>query len=104
MLKFYIAKFAKRFKQSILDNVLLPLMKWTWVFLSARIKAYESDTAEVPATKWKEKVLEDFKAWMTDLPEEMPIDRKVDMDSCDLYTLLMEFTALRQEIKFQIRF
>jgi len=42
MLKFYIAKFAKRFKQSILDNVLLPLMKWTWVFLSARIKAYES--------------------------------------------------------------
>jgi len=103
MLKFYIAKFAKRFKQSILDNVLLPLMKWTWVFLSARIKAYESDTAEVPATKWKEKVLEDFKAWMTDLPEEMPIDRKVDMDSCDLYTLLMEFTALRQEIKFQNR-
>lgn len=103
MLKFYIAKFAKRFKRSISDNVLLPLMKWTSILLSARIKAYESDTAEVPASKWKEKVLEDFKAWMTDLPEEMPIDRKVDMDSCDLYTLLMEFTALRQEIKFQNR-
>jgi molecular chaperone GrpE (heat shock protein) len=103
MLKFYIAKFAKRFKLSVLDNVLLPLMKWTSTLLSAKIKAYESDTAEVPASKWKEKVLEDFKAWMTDLPEEMPIDRKVDMDSCDLYTLLMEFTALRQEIKFQNR-
>jgi molecular chaperone GrpE (heat shock protein) len=103
MLKFYIAKFAKRFKLSILDNVLLPLMKWTSILLSARIKAYESDTAEVPASKWKEKVMEDFKAWMTELPEEMPIDRKVDMDSCDLYTLLMEFTALRQEIKFQNR-
>jgi molecular chaperone GrpE (heat shock protein) len=103
MLKFYIAKFAKRFKRSVLDNVLLPLMKWTSTLLSAKIKAYESDTAEVPASKWKEKVLEDFKAWMTDLPEEMPIDRKVDMDSCDLYTLLMEFTALRQEIKFQNR-
>jgi len=103
MLKLYIAKFAKRFKRSVLDNVLLPLMKWTSILLSARIKAYESDTAEVPASKWKEKVLEDFKAWMTDLPEEMPIDRKVDMDSCDLYTLLMEFTALRQEIKFQNR-
>jgi len=103
MLKFYIAKFAKRFKRSVLDNVLLPLMKWTSSLLSARIKAYESDTAEVPASKWKEKVLEDFKAWMTELPEEIPIDRKVDMDSCDLYTLLMEFTALRQEIKFQNR-
>ena len=103
MLKFYIAKFAKRFKRSILDNVLLPLMKWTSILLSARIKAYEPDTAEVPASKWKEKVMEDFKAWMTELPEEMPIDQKVDMDSCDLYTLLMEFTALRQEIKFQNR-
>jgi len=103
MPKFYIAKFAKRVKRSIFDNVLLPLMKWTSTLLSARIKACESDTAEVPASKWKEKVLEDFKAWMTDLPEKMPIDRKVDMDSCDLYTLLMEFTSLRQEIKFQNR-
>ncbi|MBW2737442.1 MAG: nucleotide exchange factor GrpE [Deltaproteobacteria bacterium] len=103
MLKFHIGKFVKRIKQSIFNNVLLPLMKWTSVFLSARIKAYESDTAEVPASKWKKKVVEDFKAWITELPEDMPIDRKVDMDSCDLYTLLMEFTALRQEIKFQNR-
>jgi len=103
MPKFYIAKFAKRFKRSIFDNVFLPIMKWTSVILSARINAYESDTAEVPASEWKKKVLEDFKAWMTELPEEMPINRKVDMDSCDLYTLLMEFTALRQEIKFQNR-
>ena len=103
MLKFYIGKFIKRFKRCISDNVFLPLMKWSSAFLSAKIKAYESDTAEVPASKWKKKVIEDFKAWMTDLPEEMPIDRKVDMDSCDLYTLLMEFTALRQEIKFQNR-
>ncbi|MBC2695095.1 MAG: hypothetical protein HF982_07445, partial [Desulfobacteraceae bacterium] len=103
MLKFHIGKFVKRVKQSIFDNALLPPMKWTSVFLSARIKAYESDTAEVPASKWKEKIIGDFKAWMMELPEEMPIDRKVDMDSCDLYTLLMEFTALRQEIKFQNR-
>ena len=64
MLKFYISKFVKRVKQSVLDNVLLPLMKWTSILLSARIKAYESDTAEVPASKWKEKVMEDFKAWL----------------------------------------
>ncbi len=103
MLKFYIGKFVKRVKQSIFDNALLPIMKWSSTFLSAKIKAYAPEPAEVPASKWKEKVLEDFQAWMTELPEEMPIDRKVDMDSCDLYTLLMEFTALRQEIKFQNR-
>ena len=103
MPKFYIGKLVKRVKRCIVNNVLLPLMKWISRFLSARINACGSDTAEVSSSKWKEKVLEDFKTWMTELPEEMPIDRKVDMDSCDLYTLLMEFTALRQEIKFQNR-
>ena len=103
MPKFYTNKFVKRFKRCIFDKILLRLMKWDSAFLSANIKSYTPESAEVPASKWKEKVMEDFKAWMTDLPEEMPIDRKVDMDSCDLYTLLMEFTALRQEIKFQNR-
>ena len=103
MPKFYTGKFVKRFKRCIFDNVLLPLMKWSSAFLSAKIKAYAPEPAEVPASKWKKKVIEDFQVWLTELPEEMPIDRKVDVDSCDLYTLLMEFTALRQEIKFQNR-
>ncbi len=103
MPKFYTGKFIKRFKRSIFDKVLLPLMKWSSPFLSAKINAYAPEPAEVPASKWKEKAIEDFQAWLRDLPEEMPINRKVDMDSCDLYTLLMEFTTLRQEIKFQNR-
>ncbi len=57
---------------------------------------------------WKEKALTDFKAWLDDLPEKsMQSDgiptEPVQMDACDLYTLLTEFTALRQEIKLQNR-
>lgn len=75
---------------------------------------------DVPATVespeingWKDKALMDFKAWLDDLPEdgipaqggsaERGSPDHVPMDACDLYTLLTEFTALRQEIKLQTR-
>jgi len=103
MLKFYISKFVKRFRRYIFDNVLLPIMKWSSAFLSAKIKGYAPESAEAPTSEWKEKVIEDFQVWLKDMPDEIPVNQKVGMDSCDLYTLLMEFTALRQEIKFQNR-
>ncbi len=53
--------------------------------------------------EWKRKMISDFSAWMTDLPDE-PIDTgKVETASCDLYTLLTEFISLRQEIRMQNR-
>lgn len=61
-----------------------------------------------PEHGWKEKALADFKSWLDDLPAEKP-DPKANasaglpMDACDLYTLLTEFTALRQEIRLQNR-
>ena len=57
---------------------------------------------------WKEKLFEDFSAWLAALPEK-PSTEKVTtgepttMDACDLFTLLSEFTALRQEIRIQNR-
>ena len=57
---------------------------------------------------WKEKAFEDFTAWLSALPEK-PVTEKLTtgdpatMDSCDLFTLLSEFTALRQEIRIQNR-
>lgn len=61
-----------------------------------------------PEHGWKETALADFKAWLDDLPEEKPAPpgkASADglVDGCDLYTLLMEFTALRQEIRLQNR-
>lgn len=52
---------------------------------------------------WKTKVLEDFKAWLSDAPDQAPPALSVTPDTCDLYTLLSEFTALKQEIKMQNR-
>jgi molecular chaperone GrpE len=57
---------------------------------------------------WKEKVFEDFSAWLAALPEKSVIEKPANgepttMDACDLFTLLSEFTALRQEIRIQNR-
>jgi len=55
------------------------------------------------STKWKQKALADFSIWLEDMPENDPVDDRVAMDGCDLYTMLTEFAALRQEIKLQTR-
>ena len=52
---------------------------------------------------WKTKALDDFKAWLSEVPDQAPPALSVTPDTCDLYTLLSEFTALKQEIKMQNR-
>lgn len=52
---------------------------------------------------WKTKVLDDFKTWLSEVPDQAPPALSVTPDTCDLYTLLSEFTALKQEIKMQNR-
>jgi len=54
--------------------------------------------------QWKTTALEDFKTWLDEIPSTKD-GTKPDVlpDSCDLYTLLSEFTVLRQEIKMQNR-
>lgn len=53
--------------------------------------------------EWKEQTLMDFAQWIRDLPDSPPKVDGVTMDSCDLYTLLSEFSGLRQEIRLQNR-
>jgi len=51
---------------------------------------------------WKAKSLKDFHVWLQELPDgEGP--EKETLDTCDLFTLLSEFTTLRQEIRLQNR-
>ena len=52
---------------------------------------------------WKQQALADFSAWLEEIPDDMPPAEKATVENCDLYTLLSEFSALRQEIKFQNR-
>ena len=58
---------------------------------------------ETDKIDWKERVKTDFSNWIEGLPDTPPQVGGVGVDSCDLYTLLSEFTALRQEIRMQIR-
>ena len=63
-----------------------------------------SDSDEpVTDEKWKEAALDEFKTWLAELPETESQVKNVTPDTCDLYTMLSEFIALRQEIKMQNR-
>ena len=56
---------------------------------------------------WKEQALTDFKDWLAGMASD-PVTREIPPlsitpDTCDFYSLLLEFTALKQEIKMQNR-
>jgi molecular chaperone GrpE len=88
------------------ENFLLPWMIRTSGYLrnkiENRIRKYHL------IHDWKEKVFEDFSAWIAALPDKPVTENHASgepatMDSCDLFTMLSEFTALRQEIRIQSR-
>lgn len=58
-----------------------------------------SNAEPVTESVWKTKALEDFQLWLSEMPSEQPPTMTATPDACDLYTMLSEFTALRQEIK-----
>ncbi|MBF0101421.1 MAG: nucleotide exchange factor GrpE [Desulfobacterales bacterium] len=78
-----------------------PVLKWCYNFFSRqidkRMRKYD------PINDWKENIYRDFKLWIDDLSIDIPPAMASSMDSCDLFTVLSEFTSLRQEIKFQNR-
>jgi molecular chaperone GrpE len=87
---------------------------WQWCFtkmiapvlrrtagLLLRWAAAGADHSEA-SEQWKEKALDDFTAWLATLPDSQP-GEEPGLEACDLYTLLTEFAALRQEIKLQSR-
>ncbi|MFZ2633230.1 MAG: nucleotide exchange factor GrpE [Desulfosalsimonadaceae bacterium] len=73
----------------------------------------ENEIVEIPEPTWKDRALADFRKWLDGLPEGRPrpdggitrsgVDDDMPILGCDLYTLLSEFVALRQEIKLQNR-
>ena len=83
------------------NKCLYPILRGSARFL---LKITEPRRQDPPsATEWKQKALADFSKWLEDLPENDPVDGRVVMDGCDLYTMLTEFAALRQEIRLQTR-
>ncbi|WP_373500017.1 nucleotide exchange factor GrpE [Desulfococcus sp.] len=56
-----------------------------------------------PRENWKREALDNFESWLADLPDTPPAASDTEVEACDLYTLLSEFSALRQEIRMQNR-
>lgn len=98
---FRIPRWFRSFFASLDRKIFLPFMRRMVRMLSQSVKA-RSEGYHLRSA-WKEKVLEDFTIWLEDLPDARPPGEGATMDVCDLYTLLSEFSALRQEIRLQNR-
>ncbi|ETR72009.1 MAG: molecular chaperone GrpE [Candidatus Magnetoglobus multicellularis str. Araruama] len=87
-------------RDRITKRLTLPVLKKMVDFLTRRI---EKRIQGYVSSGWKAKTLADFQEWLIDLPDELSPTESATLDSCDLYTILTEFSALRQEIKLQNR-
>lgn len=97
---YLFSKFIEWFKKHFRRNS-LAFMKWTISVFSTKIKDRIEDDRNL--SDWKQTALVDFKLWLDDMPDAPPSGEDGDMEACDLYTLLSEFSALRQEIRMQNR-
>jgi len=78
----------------------LPVLKKMQEFITRRI---EKRLEGYVSSGWKAKALADFQNWLVDLSDDASPSQVATLDTCDLYTVLSEFSALRQEIKLQNR-
>jgi len=76
---------------------------FSWASLSPFRDPISQGQGSEDAEQWKTQALEDFKSWLSEIPSQAPVSLSVTPDTCDLYTLLAEFTTLKQEIKMQNR-
>ncbi|MGM0656351.1 MAG: nucleotide exchange factor GrpE [Thermodesulfobacteriota bacterium] len=95
--------FLTKMKEFIILSYKTVLKGVSKKFLDDDISEGRTAVATDEMQPWKAKVLEDFQAWLSEMPEQAPGALSVTPDTCDLYTLFSEFTALKQEIKMQNR-
>ena len=105
-IKNYSTKLIIYIKNFITDknNFRLPnFFKGVSIFSKNKEHLAEEQQPPITEVEWKINALEDFKLWLSEIPSEQPPVMTATPDACDLYTMLSEFTALRQEIKMQNR-
>ncbi len=93
--------YVKWFFGRIDVEIVIPFLRWFIRVLSKKAGPVRSPVEYNAA--WKTKALEDFSQWLSEIPDSRPATESATIESCDLFTLLSEFSALRQEIKFQNR-
>lgn len=78
-----------------------PIMMQVVRFLTDRVAKKRGIIRTDP--EWKQYILDDFASWLDQFPEIPKDDDAQGLESCDLFTLLSEFSALKQEIHMQNR-
>lgn len=81
-------------------KIMLPV--YQKIIYSLNVKSEKKIKKYSLVSDWKEKSLQDFRLWLSDIPENNAEISHYN-ETCDLYTLLSEFTGLRQEIRLQNR-
>jgi molecular chaperone GrpE (heat shock protein) len=81
-------------------EIVLPMLRWFVRYLSRRTGPAQSPVEYHAA--WKTKAMEDFGRWLAEIPADRPPAAST-VDTVDMFALLSEFCALRQEIRFQNR-
>lgn len=92
---------VRRWPRAADRRMVVPFLEWWLAFFAARLE--KRGRAVDGLAQWKQRALMDFRLWIADLPEDPPVEGKTDLPSPDLFTLLSEFAALRQEIQMQNR-
>jgi molecular chaperone GrpE (heat shock protein) len=91
----------------IIDRIIRPLLACAGTYCLKKANIPKEEIQESPATvnlaDWKKKAVSDFDSWLRNMPDGLPEPKTVGTESCDLYTLLIEFINLRQEIHIQNR-
>ncbi len=82
-------------------KLIIPTMKAIVRYFSGKLEERVGGIHNL--ADWKQAALEDFKYWLSDLPDTRADAKSLPPDACDLYTLLSEFGALRKEIEDQNR-
>jgi molecular chaperone GrpE (heat shock protein) len=97
------ACWGRALRRFLYERAIVPSIRLAILALSKGLEnAPEPDPIET-LEDWKKNALEDFGKWIQSLPDDAPALENPETESCDLYTLLSEFTALRQEIRLQNR-
>jgi len=93
-----LARLALRLRRGFYLRWVLPGLEKSTAF----VRRQGGTAPEFNAESWKQKALDDFTVWLEQAPES-PGDQKIAPDACDLFALMTEFVALRQEIRLQNR-
>ncbi len=101
MVNLNLVSFVKKQGASFKRHAIIPALKAIVRYCTSVING--RSTISINESSWKQSAMEDFKVWLSEAPDQDSPAQVITPESCDLYTLMSQFTGLKQEIKMQNR-